>query len=67
MHLVRIHVKPRAQHRPSLAIDQTDPAAVAIRHGHGLSISSEQSPRFRSPIWQYLPFIGRVSNTYILI
>jgi len=67
MHLVRIHVKPRAQHRPSLSIDQADPAAVTIRHGHGLPISSEQSPPFRNPIWQYLPFVGRVSNTYILI
>ncbi len=65
MHLVRIHVKPRAQHRPSLTIDQTDPAAVTIRHGHELSISSGQSPRFRSPIWQLLPFVSRVSNIYI--
>ncbi len=59
MHLVRIHVKPRAQHGSLSAPDQADPAAVALRHAHGLPVPSTQ---LKNPLWKFLPFPHRVSN-----
>ena len=67
MHLVRIHVKPRSQHGSPSTIDPADPAAVAIRRAHGSTVSPVQVARVQSSIWQYLPFVGKVSHakTYV--
>lgn len=62
MHLVRINVKPRTQHGPSLATDSIDPTTGSIRHGHVVPTTSEITPRFTNPVWQLLPFTNRVSK-----
>lgn len=66
MHLVRINVKPRAQHGRSSTTDTTDPAVLALRHSHGLPTPAEKPPQFTSSVWQLLPFAKKVS-TYINI
>jgi hypothetical protein len=67
MHLVRIKVKPRAQHGTSTPSDQVDPLAVTIRHGHEVPTPSPQPPRFKSPVWKLLPFANKVSNMYLYL
>jgi hypothetical protein len=61
MHFFRIKIKPRAQRRTSLPTDHVDSPALTGRHTHVPSPSIAQ-PRFRSNIWQLLPFVGKVSR-----
>jgi len=57
MHFFRIKIKRQS----SLATDQNEPSTISGRRIRTPSPAIPQ-PRFRSSIWQLLPFVGKVSE-----